>query len=88
MAGAEYLHCGAMVGAAVTKRILRAIAEAHPDDSDFEISRIEIRRGWGDIVNVTIHGGHDPQGHGRPIREAVERALEPQRHSVRLETTA
>ena len=76
-----------MVGAAVTTRIFRAIADAHPDDSDFEISRVEIRDGWGDIVNVTIHGGHDPQGHGRPIREAVERALDPDRHSVRLETT-
>ena len=77
-----------MVVAAVTKRVFRAIADAHPGDSDFEISRVEIRHGWGDIVNVTIHGGRDPQGHGRAVREAVERALDPARHSVRLETTA
>jgi hypothetical protein len=77
-----------MVGVAVTKRIFLAIADAHPDDSEYEISKVEIRHGWGDILHVTIHGDHDTQGHGRAIREAVERALDPQRHSVRLETTA
>lgn len=86
MAGAEDRHCGAMVGAAVTKRIFLAIADAHPDDSDYEISKVEIDHGWGDIINVTIRGGHDPQNHGRAIREAVERALDPERRSVRLET--
>ena len=35
-----------MVGAEVTKRALLAIAEAHPDDSDHEISKVEIRHGW------------------------------------------
>jgi len=76
-----------MVGVEVTKRVFLAIADAHPDGSAYEISRVDIRRGWGDIVSVTIHGGRDPHGHGRAIREAVERALDPERHSVRLETT-
>jgi hypothetical protein len=77
-----------MVGVDVTRRVFMAIAGAHPDGSAYEISRVDVRRGWGDIVNVTIHGGRDPQGHGRVIREAVERALETERHSVRLETMA
>jgi hypothetical protein len=77
-----------MVGVDVTKRVLRAIADAHPDGSGYEISRVEIARGWGDVVYVTISGGRDPEGHGRAIREAVERVLAPSRHNVRLETTA
>ena len=77
-----------MVGVEITRRVFVAIADAHPDGSAYEISRVDIRRGWGNVVNVTIHGGGDPQGHGRVIREAIERALETERHSVRLETTA
>lgn len=76
-----------MVGVDITRRVFLAIADAHPVGSAYEICRVDIRRGWGGIVNVTIHGGRDPQGHGRAIREAVERALDPERHSVRLETT-
>ncbi len=77
-----------MVGALITKPVLRAIADAHPDGSAYEISRVEIKEGWGSVVYVTIFGGSDPQGHGPEIRGAVERALSPHRHNVRLETTA
>jgi hypothetical protein len=77
-----------MVGVDVTRRVWSAIADAHPDGRAYEISRVEIREGWGDVVYVTISGGMDPEGHSRAIREAVERALDPSRHDVRLETTA
>jgi len=77
-----------MVGVGVTKRILRAITDTHPDGSAYEISRVEIKEGWGGVLYVTISGGSDPDGDGRAIREAVERALGSRRHNVRLETTA
>ena len=80
----------------VTKRVLQAIAESHPEDGDFAVRRVDISRGWGDLVNVTIHaeadrseggaGGttHRRSGHGRLLREAVERALAPERCRVSL----
>ncbi len=77
-----------MVGAEVTKQVLRALAEAHPASGDYAVRGVEIRRGWGDIVNVTIYADEDPHGHGRSLREAVEHSLAPRRLAVRLETSA
>ena len=49
--------------------------------------RVEIREGWGDILYVTIFGGHIPMAtagsSGRPSSRPS-----PRRHNVRLETTA
>ena len=77
-----------MVGAIVTKRVLQALADAHPDGGDFSVTRVDIHRGWGDIVYVTIFGV-DPAGPcgGREVREAVERSLGAERFRVRLEAS-
>ena len=45
-----------MVGATVTKRVLQALADAHPDGGDFSLTRVDIHRGWGGVVYVTIFG--------------------------------
>ena len=79
----------------LSKRVLQAIAESHPEDGDFAVRRVDISRGWGDMVNVTIHaeadrsgaagrGGTWRSGHARVVREAVERALAPERCRVSL----
>jgi hypothetical protein len=78
----------------VSKRVLQAIAEAHPEGGEFAVRRVDISRGWGNLVNVTIHtepaatGSEGAAGrrssHARAVREAVERALAPERCRVSL----
>jgi hypothetical protein len=75
-----------VVDAQVSKEVLRALADAHPDGGSFVVTKVEIHRGWGDLVNVTIFAGSD-LGLGRTVREAVELALGTERFRVRLETS-
>ena len=77
-----------MVEAKLTKEVLQALADAHPEGGSFVVTKVEIHRGWGDLVNVTIFAGPDQgnaAGLGRALRDAVERALGPERFLVRLE---
>jgi hypothetical protein len=39
----------------VTKRVLSAIAQVVPDDGQTHLTRIDIRPGWGNILNVRLH---------------------------------
>ncbi len=79
-----------MVEAELAKRALQAIADAHPDEGHFAVRQVEIRRGWGNLLNVTIHAdarGPAPDrgtlsAEGRAIRKAVEHALGPERSRV------
>ena len=51
---------------------------------------MEIHRGWGDLVNVTIFAGAQPYGtarYGRDVRDAVEQALGTERFRVRLDVS-
>ena len=75
-----------MVGAPVAKRVLQALADAHPEGGDFAVTRVDIHRGRGGVVNITIFGldPASPCG-GRELRDAVERSLGSERFRVRLE---
>lgn len=79
-----------MVDAHLSRRVLQAIADAHPQEGNFAVRRVEIQRGWGDLIHVTIHvagGGGETgtsAGHGRTVRDAVEKALDSRRHRVTL----
>ncbi len=76
-----------MPGAGVTKRVLQALGDAHPDDGDFTVTRVDIDRGWGGVVNVTIFASFHPgngNGDGRALRDSVERSLGAERFCVRL----
>ena len=72
--------------------MFQAIADAHPDEGHFTVHRVDIRRGWGDLLNVTIHaysGGAAPDSRtlsaaGQAIRKSVEHALVHQRSRVAL----
>ena len=78
----------------MSKRVLGAIAASHPDAGSYAVHAVEITRGWGDLVNVTVHASRDgtapTTGSGRPsrsdearaIRTAVEEALAPERCRV------
>jgi len=73
-------------GAAVTKRVLQALGNAHPDGGDFAVTRVDIDRGWGGVVNVTIFAPFHPgNGDGRALRDSVERSLGTERFCVRLQ---
>jgi hypothetical protein len=78
---------GGVIEAHVSKQVLDALAEAHPGQGTFAVTKVEIHRGWGDLVNVTIFASHPDSlaSHGRAVRDAVERALGTERFRVRLE---
>lgn len=80
-----------MVEAKVSKQVLQALADAHPEGGRFVVTKVEIHRGWGDLINVTIFAGPDPDNngrHGRDVRNAVERALGLERFRVRLDLSS
>jgi hypothetical protein len=69
----------------VTKRILEAIAEVLPDDGHHHISRLDVRRGWGNILNIRIHATTTAgEGLKVKLREAIEKAVGDQRHSIEI----
>ena len=74
--------------AKLVKRVLEAVADAHPEEGSFAITRVDISRGWGDLINVTLHSVRVPSHHAthaRDIREAIERARGTERVRVRLQ---
>ena len=76
----------------LVRRVFHALAEAIPEEGEHGVTGVDIREGWGGVFTVTIF--HAANGHGptleraRAIREAVEQAIEPARHNVRLEAAA
>ena len=82
----------AMIQPEVVKRVFQAIAAAHPEEGHFTVHRVDIRRGWGNLLNVTIHadaGGTASDSAtlsaaGQAIRKSVEHALGPERSRVSL----
>jgi hypothetical protein len=78
-----------MLGTEVNKRILHALADSLTDDAEYAFSGIDVRQGWGGIVSVTIYGETDdgvPGTRGRALLQAVDEAIGPERHTVKLET--
>ena len=76
-----------MVGADVNKRILHALVDALTDDTDYAFTGIDVRYGWGGIISVTILGETKdgvPGAAGRALLQAVEVAIGPERHLVKL----
>jgi hypothetical protein len=78
-----------MVGTGVTKRVLIGLANALPEEGYNFITRIEIGRGWGDAILVTIYASaslqHDPVDIRTVYKEAVEKVLAGERHLVLFE---
>jgi tryptophan synthase beta subunit len=72
----------------MTKRVLTAIAEVLPDDGHAYLAKVDIRRGWGNVLNVRLHTTMRPTEAGRELgerlRDAVDQALEDERHLVEI----
>ena len=72
----------------MTKRILSAIAQVLPDDGHTYLTEVEIRRGWGDVLNVQLHTTMPRTEAGREfgnkLRGAIDEALEGERHFVEI----
>ncbi|HWD55789.1 MAG TPA: hypothetical protein VG346_11740 [Acidimicrobiales bacterium] len=78
-----------MVGAKVHQRILHALADTLTDDADYVFTGIEVHKGWGGVISVTIYGETEsgvPGAPGRTLVHAVEEAIGPERQHVKLET--
>ena len=72
----------------MTKRVLSAIAQVLPDDGHNYLTKVDIRRGWGNVLNVQLHttmprteGGRE---FGQKLRNAIGEALGEERHFVEI----
>jgi hypothetical protein len=72
----------------VTKRIFSAIAQALPDDDHRYLTKVDIRPGWGDVLNIRLQttmprtdGGRE---FGQKLRDGIDEALGDQRHLVEI----
>jgi hypothetical protein len=80
----------------MTKRVFSAITQVLPDDDDGDgdgdgdayLTRVDIRRGWGNVLNVRLHTTtpHTEAGRefGEKLRGAIEHALGDERHLVEI----
>jgi hypothetical protein len=72
----------------MTKRILSAIARVLPDDGHHYLTEVDIRPGWGNILNVHLHTTmpHTDAGRefGKKLRDAIAEALDGERHVVEI----
>ncbi len=78
-----------MVAAHLTKRVLRELSKALPDEGSDLLTHLSVRRGWGDIIFVRIHADTVPRVGGIDLRErfinAVDAALVGHRHRLDIE---
>jgi hypothetical protein len=72
----------------MTERVLSAIAQVLPDDSRNYFTRVDVRRGWGDILNVqlstTLPRSEAGRELGDQLRHAIAEALGDERHLVEI----
>jgi hypothetical protein len=70
----------------MTKGVLAAIAEVLPDDGRNHIARLDVRRGWGNILNIRLYATASPATGGRELetklRRAINAAMGDERHSI------
>jgi hypothetical protein len=78
-----------MVDVDVTRSLLLGLADALPDEGHNLITRIDIRKGWGNAISVRIHAGasaqHGPIDVKRQFKKAVDDAMGTERHLVMVE---
>jgi hypothetical protein len=72
----------------MTKRVVSAIAQVLPDDGRDYLTKLDIRRGWGNVLNVRLHTTLPPSEAGRELgdqlRAAIAEALQDERHHVEI----
>jgi hypothetical protein len=74
--------------ALVMKRVLFAIAELLPDGDQSYLTKVDISRGWGDVVNIRLHTAlphsETRRGFTEKVRNAMSEILEDERHRVEI----
>jgi hypothetical protein len=78
---------GSVVTSETTKRVLHTLACCLSEDGSSLVSGLRILDGWGHIVLVRIHTPLSWTAHQEVVvrlKEAVEEALEDQRHRVEI----
>lgn len=77
-----------MVDARTVKKILRAVAEAHPASGPTLLHRLDLMEGWGDMLIVRLHATVSPQAdlshEARRLRNAVQDAIGERRRQVEI----
>jgi hypothetical protein len=76
-----------MVDVDITRSILLGLANALPDEGENLITRLDIRKGWGDAIAVHIHTGAPVQAENAQnvravLKRAIGEAMGDQRHIV------
>lgn len=73
-----------MVDAATARLVLTALADALPPEGNDVVTRIDIHRGWGDVIQIRIHSrlARDAELAGS-FRRAVAAKLEA-RHRIEI----
>lgn len=78
-----------MAATDVKKRVLIGLADALPVEGYNFITRIDIGRGWGNTILVTIYASallqHEPLDMRKMCKEAVDEVLAGERHLVQFE---
>lgn len=70
-------------------RVLRAVANALPAGVDLGAARVDVRHGWGDILQIRLHatptGEGDDAGYlAEKVRESVATELGDRRHRLEV----
>lgn len=81
----------ALLAADISKRVLRAVADAAPAGGPGVVTGVSIRHGWGDVIFVEVVVGRDRHT-GLPLdrngvnrfRSHVQGVLDLDRHNVRV----
>jgi hypothetical protein len=77
-----------MLEAEDLRKVLLALWSAHPESGAAAIWRVDIRKGYGDAIYVTLFA-KDPYGDLGPtlrdLKASVDESLDPIRHVVRIE---
>jgi hypothetical protein len=75
-----------VVAAAVTRRVLEALAHAVPDRGEDLVTRVEIRDGWAGAVHVRVHSlllRAEGEEFAHRVRQTVDAAVR-SRHTVEI----
>ncbi len=72
----------------MTKSVLSAIAGVLPDDNHNYVTKFEIGRGWGNVLNIRLQTTISSPDAGRELgdrlRHALGEALADERHHVEI----
>jgi len=70
------------------RRAIQVVAEALTEETALEVTKLEIREGWGEVVHIELHSSESStpatMESWKRIQSGVERGLDGQRHRVQM----